>query len=94
MRAAHAANDPVRRFVPHLAIELKKIVCFVGELLHTSTMPAWRMIDAPPQMEMTAEKVAATEEVAAEALAAWHYEYFGKVRQPAVKRFFRTSVAR
>jgi hypothetical protein len=56
-----------------LSIELKKIVCLAGELLHTSTMPA--LEDAPPQMEMAAEKVAATEEVAAEALAARHYEY-------------------
>jgi hypothetical protein len=53
-----------------LAIELKKIVCFAGELLHASTMPA--LEDAPPQMEM------AMEEVAAEALAARHYGYLGK----------------
>jgi hypothetical protein len=44
----------------------------------------------PPQMEMAAEKVAATEEVAAEALPAREYEY-RKVRQPAV--CCRTSVA-
>jgi hypothetical protein len=61
MRAAHAASIPVRRF--------RSSGRLAGELLHTSTMPA--LEDAPPQMEMAA----ATEEVAAEALAARHYEY-------------------
>jgi hypothetical protein len=52
-----------------LAIELKEIVCFADELLHASTMPV--LEDAPPQIEM------ATEEVAAEALADRQYGYFG-----------------
>jgi hypothetical protein len=33
-RAAHAATIPVRRSKVALAIELKKIVCSAGELLH------------------------------------------------------------
>jgi hypothetical protein len=54
-----------------LATQSKKIVCFAGELLHASTMPA--LEDALQQVEMAAEKVAATK--AAKVLAAWHHEH-------------------